>query len=216
LLGLIAKHDDGVAVVIEDELLKAISVTQKDEKIYTWVVFAIQLFVDTRRVVKKELDRCIQEFHHLQQWISATIEQALKFGETNSVNSWYKLNSKLPLEWKTQMEHACEQDWVQYLLNQYFGDRVDQYSWGPFFLFRNNPMLPGLVMQRCLTSLHECSVGCGGDQGSIMTAIHLYNSSHQSGSMPRSKGTLLSTLLNILLVCFYLQYFICFSGALQN
>jgi hypothetical protein len=189
LLGLIAReYGDAHPAFTQDQLLKAITITQQDKKLYTWVVFAIQLLVDTRRVVDKELDRCIKEFHRLAEWISNTIKQTLKFGETNRVNTWYQISSKTMLEWKTSMEKVCKEDLVQHMLNEYFGDRVAQYSWGSFFLYRNNPMLPGLLMQRYLTDLHVYSIACGGDQGSIMTTIHLYNSSHQSGCMPRSKG----------------------------
>jgi hypothetical protein len=208
LLGLIASECGDAPAFTQDQLLKAITITQRDKKIYTWLVFAIQLLVDTRRVVDKELDRCVKEFHRLAEWLSTTINQTLKFGETNKVNTWYQINSKTMLEWKTSMEKVCKEDLVQHILNEYFGDREAQYSWGSFFLYWNNPMLPGLLMQRYLTDLHVYSIACGGDQGSIMTTIHLYNPSHQSSCIPRSKGTFGHCLpFLVFLFLLYLSYY---------
>jgi hypothetical protein len=104
----------------------------------------------------------------------------------------------------------CREDIVQKNLEEYFGDRVAEYSWGPFFLYRNHPMLAGLLIQRFLTELHEHGVGLAGDQGCVMTAIHLYNTSHQSGRMPKSKGAfnyLLSSTSYALLL-FFCSYFV--------
>jgi hypothetical protein len=55
-----------------------------------------------------------------------------------------------------------------------------------FFLYRNHSILARLLIQRFLTKLHELGVVLVGDQGCVMTAIHIY-SSHQSGRMPKSK-----------------------------
>lgn len=57
LLGVLAKYYQ--QAFLNDQLIKGRPHLMNDKKIYTWVVLAIQLFVDTRRVVGKELDRCI-------------------------------------------------------------------------------------------------------------------------------------------------------------
>jgi hypothetical protein len=57
LLGVLAKYYQ--QAFLNDQLINGLSHLMNDKKIYTWVVLAIQLFVDTRRVVGKELDRCI-------------------------------------------------------------------------------------------------------------------------------------------------------------
>jgi hypothetical protein len=212
LLSMVGQHfvDAEVELFPEDQLIKGISLVQKDKQIYTWVVFAVQLLVDTRRVVGKELDRCLQEFHKLQEWISATIKQFLQFGKTNKVNNHYVLCSEGFKRLSALVDLLCREDIVQKNLEEYFGDRVAEYSWGPFFLYRNHPMLAGLLIQRFLTELHEHGVGLAGDQGCVMTAIHLYNTSHQSGRMPKSKGAfnyLLSSTSYALLL-FFCSYFV--------
>ena len=185
VLGLLAKHYE--ECFKEDQLIKAISITRKAKKIYTWVVFAFQLLVDTRRVVNKELDRCLKDFSHLQQWLSTTVNETLRFGETNGVNGWYKINSDNLLTMRKALEQLCQADFVQEALDKYLKDRSVLYKWGPFFLFRNHPMLPGLLIQRFLVYFHGFGVGLTGDQASVLVTIHLYNAAQQSGWMSKSK-----------------------------
>lgn len=161
---------------------------KQDEKIYTWVVFAVQLFIDTRRVVGKELDRCLNETHDLQKWMSASLEQCLAFGRTNTVNNWYDINSDSLRATKKQIELMLEKDFIQAVLDDYLGSRSARYSWGPFYLFRNHPMLLGLITQAVLTKLHVMGIRLGGDQGAIITSIHLYNASQQSSQVATSQG----------------------------
>jgi hypothetical protein len=159
--------------------------TNNPEKIvYTWVVFAVQLFVDTRRVFGNELVQCLQEAHELQKCMSAALEQSLLFGHTNVVNDYYKFNSDVFLQAKKQVDLVLKEDFVQRLLHEVMGDRAARYSWGPFYLFRNHPMLLGLAAQHFLMRLHEIGVELTGDQGAVMACIHLYNASQQSGQIP--------------------------------
>jgi hypothetical protein len=176
---LAADHVEGCFK--EDQLIKAISITQKVKKVYTWVVFAVQLLVDTRRVVNKELDRCLKDFSHLQQWLSTTVNETLRFG---GVGGWYKLNSSSLLKCREDLEYLCR---VQQVMDIHLEDRSVHYNWGPFFLFRNHPMLPGLLIQRFLAYFHALGVELTGEQTSILATIHLYNAAQQSGRMSKSK-----------------------------
>jgi hypothetical protein len=73
-------------------------------------------------------------------------------------------------------------------LVEIFGDRAARYSCGSFFLYRNHPMLPGLIIQKFLTELYLLGIGLGGDQSSVMTAIHPYNAARQSERISKSIG----------------------------
>jgi hypothetical protein len=146
VLGILGVFADDFDAFKEDQLIKAISITRKARKVSTWVVFAVQLLVDTRRVVNKELDRCLKDFRHLQKWLSTTVNETLRFGETNGVDGWYKLNSGSLLEWREALELLCQGDFVQQLMDIYLEDRSVHYKWGPFFLFCNHPMLSGLLI----------------------------------------------------------------------
>ena len=77
---------------------------------------------------------------------------------------------------------------MQNELVEMFGDRPGRHSWGSFFPYRNHPMLPGLIIQRFITELHLMGIGRGGNQGSVMTAIHLYNATRQSEFISKSIG----------------------------
>jgi hypothetical protein len=91
-------------------------------------VFAVQLLVGTKRVVGKELDRCIQEFHKLQEWISATTKQTLRFGKTNKVKNHYELTYESLKRFGEQMDLLCREDIVQKALENFFQDRIAEYS----------------------------------------------------------------------------------------
>jgi hypothetical protein len=186
LFGLVISESKGD--FYNDQLIQALHTMKRDETIYTWVVFAVQLFVDTRRILGKELDRCIHETQELQKWMSASVEQCLNFGRTNTVNNWHDINSDSLLAMKQHLEHMLEKDFIQDVLDDYFGARATRYSWGPFYLFRNHPMLLGLITQGVLAKLHVMGIGLGGDQGAIITSIHLYNASQQGSQIPKSRG----------------------------
>jgi hypothetical protein len=186
LLGLVISDSGGN--FFNDQLVQGLQIIGKDKAIYTWVVFAVQLFIDIRRVVGKELDRCLNESHELQKWMSETLEQSLLFGRTNSVNEFYKANSKALQNAKKYFESMLEKDFIQGLVDEAFGPRAARYSWGSFYLFRNHQMLLGLIIHNFLMKLHELGIGLGADQGAIITSIHLYNASQQSGHIPISIG----------------------------
>ncbi|TVY17417.1 hypothetical protein LARI1_G004222 [Lachnellula arida] len=180
LFGLIASASKGH--LYNDQLilgLHLLKTNNPEETIMTWIVFAVQLFVDTRRVVGNELVSCLQEAQQLQQWMSTAVEQSLLCGQTNTVNYFYKYNSGVLHKIKEQLNSALKEDFVQRLMHEVMGDRAALYSWGDFYLFRNHPMLVGLVTQHLLTEIHKSGVSLGGDQGVIMTCIHLNNAFQQ-------------------------------------
>lgn len=179
-LAMVRKGED----IFNDQLIEGLHIAKNNNTVYTWVAFAVQMYVDTRRVVGKELDRCLNEAHQLQRWMSTTLEQSLLFGHTNTINDYYKLNSKGLQLIKDQMEVIVENDFIQKLLGETLGPSAERYSCGPFYLFRNNPMLLGLIMQHFLVKLHEFGIGLAGDQGVIITSMHLYNASHRSNQVP--------------------------------
>jgi hypothetical protein len=171
-----------------DQLFQALHIAKKESTIYTWVVFAVQLFVDTRRVLGKELSRCFDETQEMRKWMVATLEQCLFFGQSNKVNEFYKTGTPLLQGIKKGIEDFLEKDFMQELVDELLGVRSALYRWGSFYLVRNHPMLLGLLTQLFLTKVHEVGIALGGDQGAIITSIHLYNASQQSGQLSGGLG----------------------------
>jgi hypothetical protein len=106
----------------------------------------------------------------------------------NEVNAWYKMISEVLLQMEKGLELLVKNDFMQNELVEIFGDRAARYSWSSFFLYLNHPMLPGLIIQKFLTELYPLGIGLGGDQGSVMTAIHPYNAARQSERISKSIG----------------------------
>jgi len=188
LFGLANTQCEGDFTTTNDQVILALHIAKENNVLYTWVVFAVQLFVDTRRVLGKELNRCFDEAQELRKRMLATVEQCLLFGKTNNVNDYYKINSDPLKKVKKGIEILLEKDFMQGIADEYLGTRSALYPWGSFYLFRNHPMILGLIVQYFLTRLHEIGISLGGDQGAIITAIHLYNASQQSNQLSKTLG----------------------------
>jgi hypothetical protein len=121
LFGMIASKSEGN--FYEDQLVKGLQLLKTnnpDENIYTWVVFAVQVVIDTRRVVGNELEQCFQEAQQIQQWMARTLEQSLLFGHTNTVNDFYKVNSDALRGLKKQIDITLADDCIETLLREIF------------------------------------------------------------------------------------------------
>lgn len=183
-------------VLPQDQLIQAIAHIRETRKYSTWVAFAIQLSIDIRLVLgTKGMDRSLQEVRILQNWICKTATRCQEFGHTNKVNLWYKINFGGLEVLRKSTKIFLEEDFMQKILDEEFADEPEKarrYNYGPFFLMRNDPMLPGLLLQDMLTKLHQIGVSLTADQGVVMTAIHLYNSAHKSDRVSRTQGWFLS------------------------
>lgn len=135
LLGLLAAQTE--ANFYNDQLIRGFHILKTnnpDENIPTWIVFALQLFIDTRRVVGNPgLSQCLSESQELEKWMSATLKQSLKFGETNAVNHYYKMNRDTLKLVKKQLDVTLKQDFMQCVLEDYFGacgmiERATRYN----------------------------------------------------------------------------------------
>jgi hypothetical protein len=188
LFGLANTQFEGDFCATNDQVILALHIAKKDKVLYTWVVFAVQLFVDTRRILGKELKRCFDETQEMRKWMVKTLDQCLLHGQTNTVNDYHKTNAGRLQDVKKSMKLLLEHDLMQEIADEYLGTRSTLYAWGSFYLFRNHPMLLGLLTQYFLTKIHELGIGLGGDQGAIMTSIHLYNACQQSGYLSESLG----------------------------
>lgn len=100
------------ALASQDEVLRGIALLKKNRKVYTLVVLAVQLFIDTRRVLGEALDRCMRDFHQMGEWISGTIQQCHEFGRTNQVNTWHKFNKEVLPEFDKNLRDLAREDFV--------------------------------------------------------------------------------------------------------
>ncbi|PMD30202.1 hypothetical protein L207DRAFT_592660 [Hyaloscypha variabilis F] len=186
LFGLANTQFEGDFFTTRDQVILALHIARKDKVLYTWVVFAVQLFVDTRRILGKELKRCFDETQEVRKWMVTTLDQCLLHGQTNTVNDYHKTNAGRLQEVKKSIKLLLEYDLMQEIADEYLDARSALYAWGSFYLFRNHPMLLGLLTQYFLTKIHELRIGLGGDQAAIITSIHLYNACQQSRYLSES------------------------------
>ena len=60
----------------------------------------------------------------------ATLEQSLLFGQTNKVNTYYKLNDHAFQITKEGIQKLLERDFMEEAMNEYLGNRADLYPLG--------------------------------------------------------------------------------------
>ncbi|CAG8953349.1 hypothetical protein HYFRA_00003560 [Hymenoscyphus fraxineus] len=184
LLGLLAMGTKGD--FYNDQLIHGLYTLKTEnpgKKIYTWVVLAVQLLVDVHQVTGQRLEQCFQEARELQKWMSTTVRQSLQFNQTND---FVKLNSKSILSLEKRIDSVLKEDFMQNMLLSTLGDRAGQHFWGEFYLLRNHPMLLGLIVQSFLGEIHEIGITMSGDQGAILTTVHLYNALQRLGTISKN------------------------------
>jgi hypothetical protein len=57
----------------------------------------------------------------------ATLEQSLLFGQTNKVDTYYKLNDRAFQIAKEGIHKLLERDFMEEAMNEYLGNRADLY-----------------------------------------------------------------------------------------
>ena len=105
--------EQGGVVFENDQLMRGFSLIMEDKKIYTWVVLTIQLFVDIRRILGKDLDRCLNEFHKMEKWLSKTIKLTRNFGQSFFINHWHKVNDPALAQMEKHTGLLVRQDYIQ-------------------------------------------------------------------------------------------------------
>jgi hypothetical protein len=135
LFGLMLETYKDTETIFNDQLIRGLHIIKEKKRVYTWVVFAVQLFVDTRRVVGKQLDRSFGEAQVLQKWMSTTLEEALRFGRNATLCEYYKLNTEMVKHNQDGLEIWLKKDAIQEVADDYLGHRDPLTVGVPFFSF---------------------------------------------------------------------------------
>lgn len=168
-----------------DQLYHAIRVMRRENKFPTWTILATQLFVDTRRELKTDTSRGLQELQRDASWIIEAFEDCLEFGKTNNVNSWFHVHSELVRSHIQNLRRIAFDDCVQVIINEFVDKEYSaKLSWGGFFLLKNHPMLCGLFLQGFLVEFQRTGTHLASGQGLVSCAMHLCHAAHLTGLLP--------------------------------
>jgi hypothetical protein len=168
-----------------DQIFQAVGIMREEKKFPTWAIFAVQLFVDTLRELKGRTEQCFSEFQRNADIIKHAITRCIEFGKSNKVNHWHRFNDEGVQNCSNYVKHISENDFIQEGLEVFFEGnpaKIKKYSWGPFFILKNHPMLCGLLIQDVLVKYHRMGTRLAGDQGPLRCAIHLSQAAHIVGS----------------------------------
>jgi hypothetical protein len=168
-----------------DRLLYGICEVQKERKAYTWVVFALQTFIDMHRELGSEVGRGFEELKDTFAWLTAIFEDTLqichsesRYTDPNTVNHLEKSLMHMKDMLKENELDDDTMDWN----GGHFSFR------GKMFYFKNNPMLCGWFMQESLQNLHDLGVEVAKWDNLIVSMMHVYNAGQQAGFLrPETK-----------------------------
>ncbi|KAF2797425.1 hypothetical protein K505DRAFT_398635 [Melanomma pulvis-pyrius CBS 109.77] len=170
----------------QDQVGRAISIMCTSGNAYTWIVFAVQVFWDTRRELNTELWLGAKALEGIGYWLVLCLDEYLGSEGLNKIGNWHRVHRDNIVKFKEHIQCLAVEDHIQVLIDRNLThNERKQYEFGGFFLYRNHPALCGLVVQSLLSAFHQAGMNMAGDQGMIMAAAHLYNAAHQTGFLPR-------------------------------
>ena len=131
-------------IFLEDQVLQAVRIMRVERKFPTWVVFACQILVDTRRELGTQVDQGCKNLKRQGAWLMEAWNKCLETGKGNKINDFHKKNDPVirkELEW---LKTTSQGDFVQEMIDDYFKKeqhKISRYSWGDFFLLKNHPTI---------------------------------------------------------------------------
>lgn len=186
--GKITDQRADINPVHADQMLRAVSTMRKDRKVYTWTLFAVQLFVDTQHELGLEVARGLADLRKDGKWILQVLGEGLEMSKSNKVNHWYRLNHTHVQSLMYSLMASVRADPIIALIEDRFSKKeAEQYkAWGSCLLFENHPMLCGILLQSFLTRLQGIGTGMAAEQGLIIWVMHLMHAGHLASLIPKS------------------------------
>ncbi|KAF2818966.1 hypothetical protein CC86DRAFT_413345 [Ophiobolus disseminans] len=174
-------------VYMNDLVLRAVRTMRKDKEFPTWAILTCQVFVDTRRELRSQLDQGHKDLRKQGSWMLQVWADCLETGKKSAVNRFHTLNDEIIRKYMDGLREAVEGDLVQEIINEFFEDhpgRSARYNWGSHFLMRNHPLMCGLILHSKLVFGHRMGTRIAADQGPVGTAIHLNHAVSLAGFTP--------------------------------
>lgn len=157
---------------------------QQDRPLF-WLAFAVQIFVDIRRVLKTDITRAFEDLRRGASSIRHSIKETLDFE---------KEASGIPLTDHTDKSLEVVLELMdQYITNDYIGGLRKEKAADPdasqhiedFYLLRRDPVWCGLLLYNFRMVAHEASVRRANSFMSILAVAHLYNAQKQARLLDR-------------------------------
>ncbi|KAF2661533.1 hypothetical protein K491DRAFT_647330 [Lophiostoma macrostomum CBS 122681] len=165
-----------------DRLLHGICEVQKKRKAYTWVVFALQTFIDMHRELGPEVGRGFEDLKDTFAWLTDIFEDTLELCEREPRFNDERMVKELRKN-ITHMQDILKESELDDETMDWEGGNLNFRGKG--FFYKNHPMLCGWLMQEHLQSLHTLGVQLASWDNNIVSMMHIYNAGQQAGFLKK-------------------------------
>lgn len=173
-------------VLARDGMIRAIAEVLNTGTRPSWTVFAVQLLWDTQRELGSDIARGYTDAHNAVRWILHSVEDTLSAGYAGYFGDRYQKNAFGLQEFKSYLEDSLGRSdycYIQEIMDFVKGQDRPYFEYEPHFLYRNHPMMCGLLSQDSLAKLRMIAK-CMADMGMVSSCAHFYNAASQTGLLP--------------------------------
>lgn len=164
----------------EDEITRGIRQLTDTTELSMWLIFAFQIFLDIRHILRDDISRGWQDLQKAAGHIRVGIKQVLAYHDNPKDRQDGLIDHGLLQHTLKAMETWLQIDIVDYVRSRTFGRMYPGHAKPPpFFLFKRHPLRCGLMAYALQTTSQNNAINLVNSTGSILFAAHLYNAVRQ-------------------------------------
>jgi hypothetical protein len=149
-----------------------------------WLVFAMQMLLDIRRILGNDTSEAFQELQATGQRVTAVIRHYFQFSRNHGTQreNWHKDNDPQIVKFVGFVSVWINQDLISKAVRKQSKQSPEEQGieLSPFFLMKQHPLLCGSLVYWLNLSLQEVGISLANAYDSILSAAHLYNAARQS------------------------------------
>jgi hypothetical protein len=156
-----------------------------DQRLETWMIFAIQIFWDTQRELGALLPVAQQLLEETARELVQCYTTYLDTKGLDKVGEAHKRLRSDIMDRKNHIKALILDGEFQAWIDKCENCTTWKFPGGPdFSLLAAHPSLCGLIQLNIRNDHHRIFTNMAGDQGQILVTAHLYNAAHSSGLLP--------------------------------
>ena len=161
-----------------------------EKRIYLWVVFGMQIFLDIHHTLGEHISRGLQEFRATTAQVKVTVDESCRYARSLG-GKWCENNADYlkELQWNGDFIKTWVTDdaLMNMRLKSTAGFDFSRHGVGkPYLLLRQHPLMCGLQMLALELKIQQGSVAYANNHGYVMAAAHLYNAVQKQGYLQLS------------------------------
>lgn len=174
----------------EDTITQGFRSMILEKRIYLWVVFGMQIFLDVHHKLGEHVSRGLQEFRATAAQIKVTVDESCRYARSLG-GKWCENNADYleELQWNDNFIKTWVTDdaLMTMRLKSTAGVDFSQHGVGkPYLLLRQHPLMCGLQILALELKIQQGSVALANNYGYVMAAAHLYSAVQKQGYLQLS------------------------------